>query len=167
MCTLSDTIPLTSTSIGDLTLWIVVILSGVSAMKASCTVSCQYYTICIFVLGLIINTCALTTGTSRFILKACATNRPLTTSRFLSTFRSISGNRMRRLSSTVTSQQATLIGGGAYQEVPQKVLLQGVIDKPVELKRPEKLKNKYYGLRHGKHIETLFMLCLKFPFKSY
>jgi hypothetical protein len=56
---------------------------------------------------------------------------------------------MRRLSSTVTSQQGTLIGGGAYQEVPQKVLLQGVIDTPVLLKRPEKLNNKYYGLRHG------------------
>jgi hypothetical protein len=130
-------------------------------MKASCTASFQYSTVCLIILGLIINSSALSVGTSRYVLKACATNRPLTASRFLSTFRSISGIRMRRLSSTLTSQQAALIGGGAYQEVPQKVLLQGVIDKPVLLKRPEKLKNKYYGLRHGKnpvHSHSLIIL---------
>jgi hypothetical protein len=125
-------------------------------MKASWTASCQYSTVCIIILGSIINSSALLVGTSRYVLKACAANRPSTASRFLSTFRSISGSRMRRLSSTLTSQQATLIGGGAYQEVPQKVLLQGVIDKPVLLKRPEKLKNKYYGLRHGKYPVHLY-----------
>lgn len=48
----------------------------------------------------------------------------------------------------------TPIGGGAYQEVSQKELLEGVEDIPVLLKRPEKLKNKYYGLRHGEIILT-------------
>lgn len=59
---------------------------------------------------------------------------------------------MRKFSSTRTSQMVTPIGGGAYQEVSQKELLEGVEDIPVLLKRPEKLKNKYYGLRHGEII---------------
>ena len=51
---------------------------------------------------------------------------------------------------------ATPIGGGAYQEVSQKELLDGVEDNPVLIMRPEKLRNKYYGLRHG---EDYFGVC--------
>lgn len=60
----------------------------------------------------------------------------------------LSGYKMK-FSSSPTSHPATPIGGGAYQEVSQKELLEGVEDKPVLLRRPEKLNNKYYGLRHG------------------
>ena len=60
----------------------------------------------------------------------------------------------KRSSSSSTSIPSTFISGGAYQEVPRKVLLEGVLDRPVLLKRPEKLRNKYFGLRHGKKEQS-------------
>ena len=86
---------------------------------------------------------------SRFILSACIRKQPVTTfPKSFSNFRSISSG-MRRSSSTSTSVQATPTGGGAYQEVPQKELLEGVLNRPVQIQRPETLRNKYFGLRHG------------------
>lgn len=90
---------------------------------------------------------------SRFMLSACISNQPATTfPRFLTSFRSISSVMRRSSSSSTTSRQATPIGGGAYQEVPQEELLKGVLDRPVLQQRPEKLRNKYFGLRHGKRM---------------
>ena len=69
-----------------------------------------------------------------------------------STAEKIMAINVKKVASSRTSQMATPIGGGAYQEVSQKELLDGVEDNPVLLRRPEKLKNKYYGLRHGEAI---------------
>jgi hypothetical protein len=93
------------------------------------------------------NSLAISNVSKRFILTA-SSKSPYSDSppQYISSLQRILGFRMRRS----TSQQSTPIGGGAYQEVTQRELLNGVADNPVELKRPEKLKNKYYGLRHGK-----------------
>ena len=93
------------------------------------------------------NCLAISVVSKRFILTA-SSKSPYSDSapQYISSLQRILGFRMRRS----TSQQSTPIGGGAYQEVTQRELLNGVADKPVELKRPEKLRNKYYGLRHGK-----------------
>lgn len=93
------------------------------------------------------NSLAISGASKRFILTA--SSKPSysdSAPQYISSPKRILGFRMRRS----TSQQSTPIGGGAYQEVTQRELLNGVADNPVELKRPEKLKNKYYGLRHGK-----------------
>ena len=93
------------------------------------------------------NSLAISGVSKRFLLTA--SSKPSysdSAPQYISSLQRIFGFRMRRS----TSQQSTPIGGGAYQEVTRRELLNGVSDNPVELKRPEKLKNKYYGLRHGK-----------------
>jgi hypothetical protein len=42
-----------------------------------------------------------------------------------------------------------------YQEVSLKDLLKDVSNTPVLIKRPEKLKNKYFGLRHGESMANI------------
>ena len=86
---------------------------------------------------------------SRFILSGCIRKQPVKNfPKSIFSSRSLSSG-MIRSSSISMSTQATPIGGGAYQEVPQKELLEGVLNRPVLIQRPEILRNKYFGLRHG------------------
>ena len=119
-------------------------------MRNFCTGRQQTFAVLIVLFSFLLNlakSSPLSGVSKRFILTASP--RPSyagSTSDYLTSSQRIVGFRMR----SSTSQQSTPIRGGAYQEVSQRELLNGVVDKPVELKRPEKLNNKYYGLRHGK-----------------
>lgn len=44
---------------------------------------------------------------------------------------------------------------GEYISVPYDELLVGIADRPVTIRRPIKLRNKYYGLRHGESEANL------------
>ena len=120
-------------------------------MRSICAGKHQTFAVLIVLFSFFLNS-AKSSPSKRFILTASP--RPSyagSTSNYMTSSQRIVGFRMR----SSTSQQSTPIGGGAYQEVSQRELLNGVVDKPVDLKRPEKLNNKYYGLRHGKTGEYL------------
>mmetsp|Transcript_18409 Transcript_18409/g.17718 ORF Transcript_18409/g.17718 Transcript_18409/m.17718 type:complete len:343 (-) Transcript_18409:98-1126(-) len=55
---------------------------------------------------------------------------------------------------------------GEYQEVPLKDLLKDVSNTPVLIKRPEKLKNKYFGLRHGESMANIANIISSDPLRG-
>jgi hypothetical protein len=55
---------------------------------------------------------------------------------------------------------------GEYQEVSIKDLLKDVSNTPVLIKRPEKLKNKYFGLRHGESMANIANIISSDPLRG-
>ena len=93
--------------------------------------------------------CSPSIAQSSIIINSDSVMSPSTSLRLFSAIKVV-----QRRSSSSTSISSTFISGGAYQEVPRNVLLEGVLDRPVLQKRPEKLRNKYFGLRHGKKEQS-------------
>lgn len=103
----------------------------------------------------------------RFLLAFIAFSKIYVTSFIVSKFRADYHNvrsmrpyLLKQCSSHVNTKtsvtlKASSMGAGVYQEVPLKDLLSDVLDKPVLIKRPEKLRNKYFGLRHGESMANI------------
>ena len=80
---------------------------------------------------------------------------------------SVSYQRQAVMGRRFSTMCATPADIGKYIPVPYEDLLVDVVDRPVTIFRPKKLRNTYYGLRHGESEANLEGIISSDPVRGY